>query len=76
MATSPLPPPAPTAPPPEEATNAVPIQRSVLAKYATNNLDFSNTDLMKLILLYDGWSMGFKWDVITKGQYGISAAVS
>ncbi|NER11751.1 Pimeloyl-ACP methyl ester carboxylesterase [Muriicola jejuensis] len=59
----------------EEATNAVPIQRSVLVKYATNNLHFSNSDLMKLILLYDGWSMGFKWKTITQGQYGISAPI-
>ncbi len=59
----------------EEATNAVPIQRSVLVKYATNNLHFSNSDLMKLILLYDGWTMGYKWKVISEGQYGISAPI-
>jgi pimeloyl-ACP methyl ester carboxylesterase len=59
----------------EEATNAVPLQRSVLVKYATNNLHFSTSDLMKLILLYDGWTMGYKWEVISKGQYGISAPI-
>ncbi len=59
----------------EEATNAVPIQRSVLVNYATNNLHFSNSDLMNLILLYDGWTMGYKWKVISEGQYGISAPI-
>ncbi|MCB0490089.1 MAG: alpha/beta hydrolase [Cyclobacteriaceae bacterium] len=66
---------SPPYPSKEEATNAVPIQRSVLVKYATNNLHFSNSDLMKLVLLYDGWSMGFKWDILTKGKYGISAPI-
>jgi len=59
----------------EEATNAIPVQRSVLAKYGTNNLHFSNSDLIKLILFYEGWSMGYKWKVISEGQYGISAPI-
>lgn len=66
---------SPPYPTKEEATNAIPIERSYVAKYSPNNLNFNNGDLMKLILLYDGWSMGFKWQVIKEGQYGKSAPI-
>lgn len=66
---------SPPYPTKEEATNAIPIERSYVAKYSPSNLNFNNNDLMKLIFLYDGWSMDFKWQVITEGQYGKSAPI-
>ncbi|MEZ5347366.1 MAG: alpha/beta hydrolase [Pyrinomonadaceae bacterium] len=59
----------------DEATNAIPRQRKYVVKYSSTRMPFSNTQALKTALLYDGWSMGFKYKLMTQGQYGISAPI-
>ncbi len=59
----------------KEATAAIPVQRKYATRYAPDNMTFTTIELMKLILLYEGWSMNFKFHIITEGEYGISAPI-
>lgn len=59
----------------DEATNAIPVERKYVAKYSSTRMPFSNTQALKSALLYNGWSMGFKYKLMTQGKYGISAPI-
>ncbi|MEQ8239432.1 MAG: alpha/beta hydrolase [Cyclobacteriaceae bacterium] len=57
----------------EAGNKAVQVERFYVDKYSPKNTSsLSNMDIMKLIFLYDGWSMSYKFSLISNGMYSPS----
>lgn len=60
----------------EQGNEAVQIERFYADKYSPKTPPILSTmDIMKLIFLYDGWSMGFKFQLLSDGMYSASTPV-
>lgn len=60
----------------ERGNEAVQVARFYADKYSPKNTpDVSIMDIMKLIFLYDGWTMGYKFHLISNGMYSPSTPI-
>lgn len=60
----------------EKGNEAVQIARMYADKYSPKSPTTMTTlDIMKLIFLYDGWAMDFKFHLITNGMYSPSTPI-
>lgn len=59
----------------EEIKVAVPLQRSYVSKYVPSKITMSTYESLRLMLLYKGWSLGYKMKVLTEGMYGVSTPI-
>ena len=60
----------------EEGNAAVQVERFYADKYSPRNApNLSTMDFMKLIFLYDGWSMNYKFNLISNGMYSPSTPI-
>lgn len=59
----------------KEMIEAVQVERSYVLKYAPSRASSSTLEQLKLMLLYEGWSFDFKYDILTKGIFGKSAPI-
>ncbi|MEQ8424011.1 MAG: alpha/beta hydrolase, partial [Cyclobacteriaceae bacterium] len=60
----------------EEGNEAVQVARFYADKYSPRNApDVGIIDFMKLIFLYDGWSMSYKFNLVSNGMYSLSTPI-
>lgn len=59
----------------EESAQAVQVEREFVYKYVPSALKMSATEMMQLILFYEGWSLNYKLKVLSKGMYGAAAPI-
>ena len=60
----------------EKGNEAVQIERFYADKYMPKGAtDISAMDILKLIFLYDGWSMGYKFHIVSNGMYSPSTPI-
>jgi pimeloyl-ACP methyl ester carboxylesterase len=60
----------------EQGNDAVQVERFYADKYSPKQPPILGTmDIMKLMFLYDGWSMGYKFSLMSNGMYSESTPV-
>jgi len=57
----------------EEINRAVTTQRGYVRKYYPDKIKMNTSDIYKLMFLYDGWSMSYKWNIFNNGMWGKAA---